>query len=88
MINPDDPTGIEDCWNILLEVASAEDLCVTDEIAAIAQTLGFVLEHARNRGLVENVSTAELDELVDRYKRRGALLQQAIAKHEGRANGN
>jgi hypothetical protein len=88
MINPDDPQGIEDCYTILLKVAMAKDICVTDEIAAIAQMLGFVLEHARNRGLAENVSAAELDELVDRYKRRGALIQQAIAKYEGRANGN
>jgi hypothetical protein len=88
VINADDPTGIEDLATTLADVSTASDVCITDQVASLAQALGFVLEHARNRGLSAGVSAAELDELVDRYRRRGALIEQAIAAHEGKAHGN
>lgn len=88
MINPDDVNGIEDAWQAALEAVNAQEICLTDKVAALAQALGFALERATDRGLTENVSAAELAELVDRYKRRGAVLEQAISKHEGKTNGN
>lgn len=89
MITSEDPTGIEDAALAVGDAITSRDLSVVDQLAALAQALGFVFEHARHRGeLKESVSLEELQEFVDRYRRRGGLICQAIRHVEMRANGN
>ncbi len=60
-----------------------------DQLAAVAQALGFILEHARSRGLVSgDVTETELKEFVERYTRRGAAIEAAIDGAERKANAN
>lgn len=88
MIIIENHEAVEDSAKEIVGAASASKTSILEEVAALSQALGFVLEHARNRRIEAGISLEELDELVDRYKRRGALIEQAIAAHEGRTYGN
>lgn len=88
MITPEDPTGIEDAALAICDLATSRRLSETDILAALAQAVGIVYEHARERGESHEISAEELKELIDRYTRRGALISGAVAAHERKIHGN
>lgn len=88
MILPDDPTGIEDAVIALCDLATSRSLSETDILAALAQAVGVVYEHARDRGEAHEISAEELKELIDRYTRRGAMISGAVAAAERKRHEN